>query len=44
MVMVIQEMMIRIVTVIPNYLESSLLDQDDDGVVDQFDSVDDDPL
>ncbi|MDC1011704.1 gliding motility-associated C-terminal domain-containing protein, partial [Flavobacteriaceae bacterium] len=26
-----------------NYLESSLLDQDDDGVVDQFDSVDDDP-
>ena len=28
---------------IPNYLESSLLDQDEDGVVDQFDSVDDDP-
>jgi len=28
---------------IPNYLESSLLDQDEDGVVDQFDTVDDDP-
>ena len=28
---------------IPNYLESSILDQDEDGVVDQFDSVDDDP-
>jgi gliding motility-associated-like protein len=28
---------------IPNYLESSLLDQDEDGVVDQLDSVDDDP-
>ncbi|MDA9879630.1 gliding motility-associated C-terminal domain-containing protein [Flavobacteriaceae bacterium] len=28
---------------IPNYLESSLLDQDEDGVVDQYDSVDDDP-
>ena len=27
----------------PNYLESSLLDKDEDGVVDQFDSVDDDP-
>ena len=27
----------------PNYLESSLLDQDEDGVVDQFDTVDDDP-
>ena len=27
----------------PNYLESLLLDQDEDGVVDQFDSVDDDP-
>ncbi|MDB4264265.1 gliding motility-associated C-terminal domain-containing protein [Flavobacteriaceae bacterium] len=28
---------------IPNYLESSLLDQDEDGVVDEFDTVDDDP-
>jgi gliding motility-associated-like protein len=28
---------------IPNYLESSLLDQDEDGVVDQLDTVDDDP-
>jgi gliding motility-associated-like protein len=28
---------------IPNYLESLLLDQDEDGVVDQLDSVDDDP-
>jgi len=28
---------------IANYLESSLLDQDQDGVVDQLDSVDDDP-
>ena len=28
---------------IANYLESSLLDQDEDGVVDQLDSVDDDP-
>ncbi|MDA9003231.1 gliding motility-associated C-terminal domain-containing protein [Flavobacteriaceae bacterium] len=28
---------------IPNYLESSLLDQDEDGVVDQYDTVDDDP-
>ena len=28
---------------IPNYLESLLLDQDEDGVVDQFDSIDDDP-
>ena len=27
----------------PNYLESSLLDKDEDGVVDQLDSVDDDP-
>ena len=28
---------------IPNYLESSLLDQDEDGVVDEFDTVNDDP-
>ena len=28
---------------IPNYLESNSLDQDQDGVADQFDSVDDDP-
>ncbi|MDA7820731.1 gliding motility-associated C-terminal domain-containing protein [Flavobacteriaceae bacterium] len=28
---------------IPNYLESSLLDQDEDGVVDEFDTLDDDP-
>ena len=28
---------------IPDYLESSLLDQDQDGVVDELDSVDDDP-
>jgi gliding motility-associated-like protein len=28
---------------IANYLESSLLDQDEDGVVDELDSVDDDP-
>ena len=27
----------------PNYLESSILDQDNDGVVDELDSVDDDP-
>jgi len=27
----------------PNYLESSLLDQDEDGVVDELDTVDDDP-
>ncbi|MDA8658167.1 Ig-like domain-containing protein [Flavobacteriaceae bacterium] len=27
----------------PNYLESSLLDEDQDGVADEFDSVDDDP-
>ena len=28
---------------IPNYLESRSLDRDDDGVADEFDSVDDDP-
>ena len=27
----------------PNYLESSILDQDNDGVADELDSVDDDP-
>jgi len=27
----------------PNYLESNRLDQDQDGVVDEFDTVDDDP-